>query len=92
MIAYVMVRFTPKDPEKLQQYAASVPPTLAQHGGEVLAKGPLQPLYGNSNYQTQVIIAFPSKEAAIQWYNSEAYQALIPIRDASMNSQFQLLG
>jgi len=92
MTAYIMVRFTPRDEVKLQQYGASVPPILAQYGGEVLAKGPLESLHGKSNYQTQVVITFPSKEAATQWYHSDEYQALVPIRDAGMDSQFQLIG
>lgn len=92
MVAYLIVRSTPKDREKLRHYAAVVPTTLAQHSGEILAKGPLESLHGNSNYKNQVIIAFPSKEKANQWYNSKEYQALIPIRDAGMESQFQLVG
>jgi len=40
----------------------------------------------------QVIIAFPSKEDALHWYHCEEYQALIPIRDAGMDAQFQLIG
>ena len=37
MAAYVSVSFTPKDPERLQQYAAAVPATLAPYHGKVLA-------------------------------------------------------
>ncbi len=92
MPAYIIVSFTPKDPEKLQQYAASVPPTLSTHQGEVVLKGPVESLHGSTGRPMQVIIAFPSKEDATRWYHSEEYQALISTRDAGMDSQFQLIG
>lgn len=92
MTAYIIIGFTPKNPEKLQQYAASVPPTLARHSGEIVVKGPVESLHGDAGYQMQVIVAFPSKEDATRWYNSRDYQALIPVRDAGMDSQFQLIG
>lgn len=92
MPAYLTVRFNPLDPEKLQQYGAAVAATLARHSGEVLAKGPAEHLHGNSGYGMQVILAFPSRDAALAWYRSDEYQALIPTRDAGMDSQFQLVG
>jgi len=92
MTAYVIIEFAPKDPEKLQQYAASVPSTLARHSGEIVIKGPVESLHGDAEYPMQVIVAFPSKEDATQWYHSKDYQALIPVRDAGMDSQFQLIG
>jgi len=38
------------------------------------------------------VIQFPDRESAENWYNSEAYQAIIPTRDQGMNSQFHLVG
>lgn len=92
MPAYVIVGFTPTDVEKLQQYGASVPSILAKYSGEIIAKGKSEQLHGDFGFQMQIIIAFPSKEVASAWYRSDEYQALIPIRDAGMDSQFQLIG
>lgn len=92
MTAYIIVGLTPKDSEKLQQYGAGVPPTLAKYSGEVLVKGPVEKLHGQFNYKTQVILAFPTRENAYNWYHSHDYQALISTRDQGMDSQFQLLG
>ena len=92
MTAYIVVGFTPKDKEKLQQYGASVPSTLAAYEGELLAKGPVDQLYGEPLFTTQVIIAFPSREKASGWYQSAEYQALIPLRNLGMDAQFQLIG
>jgi len=92
MTAYIIVGLTPKDAEKLQQYGASVPPTLAKYSGEVLIKGPVEQLHGQFDYKVQVILAFPSRENAYNWYHSAGYQALISTRDQGMDSQFQLIG
>jgi len=92
MAAYIIVGFTPKDTDKLQQYGASVPTTLAKYSGEILTKGPVEKLHGDFAHKIQVVIAFPSRENALGWYQSEEYQALIPLRDMGMDSQFQLIG
>lgn len=92
MPAYITVNFTPTDKEKLQQYGAAVPATLAKFSGEYLVKGVAEKLSGDNDYQMQVILAFPSKDQATGWYNSPEYQALLPLRDAGMRSQFQLIG
>lgn len=90
--AYVTVNFTPTDKEKLQQYAASLTATLAKHSGEFLVKGVLEKLSGDTDYEMQGILAFPTREQAIGWYYSPDYQALISLCDAGMLSQFQLIG
>lgn len=91
MPAYIIVGATPKDKEKQQVYAASVPETLKLYNGELVAAGPAEQLHGSFEHDTQVILKFASKEAAMTWYNSPEYQALIPNRDEGMISQFQLI-
>ncbi|MBX9913942.1 MAG: DUF1330 domain-containing protein [Pseudomonadaceae bacterium] len=91
MPAYITVNFTPIDKEKLEQYGAAVPATLATYSGEYLVKGPAEQLLGDTDFQMQVILVFPTKELATSWYYSPDYQALMPLRDAGMRSQFQLI-
>jgi len=92
MTAYIIVGLTPKDAEKLHQYGANVPTTLAKYSGEVIVKGPVEQLHGKFDFKVQVILMFPSREHAYNWYHSEEYQRLIPTRDSGMDSQFQLIG
>ncbi len=92
MTAYVIVGFTPKNKELIQEYGAKAAPTIAQFQGEFLAKGISQPLNGKSDYENQVIIAFPTKAFAEDWYSSPQYQALIDLRDQGMDANFQLIG
>ena len=91
MSAYVIVGASPKDKEKQQKYASLVPATLKLYSGELVVVGPAEQLHGSFDYVTQVILKFPSKEAALKWYNSPEYQALIPNRNEGMASQFQLV-
>lgn len=90
--AYIMVGFNPTNQDKLQEYAAQVPATLARFDGEVLAKGPADQLHGEAEHQVQVLLSFPSRQQAHDWYHSDDYQALIPTRNAAMDASFKLLG
>lgn len=92
MTAYIVVDLTPTDTEKLQAYSTKAAETLVEFGGEFIAKGPVTALNGNAPHPTKVIIAFPSKDKAQNWYQSDAYQDIVPLRDAGMNSQFHLIG
>jgi len=92
MSAYIIVGLTPKDAEKLQQYGAGVPSTLAKYSGEVLIKGKVEQLHGKFDHKVQVILEFSSRDDAYNWYHSEEYQALISTRNLGMDSQFQLIG
>ena len=92
MPAYITVQFNPLDQEKLQQYGAAVPSTLAPYSGEYLTKGPVEQLSGSTGFQLQVILVFPSKALAVSWYHSDPYQTLVPLRDGAMSAKFQLMG
>jgi uncharacterized protein (DUF1330 family) len=89
--AYIIVGITPKDIEKLQQYSANVAATLAKFSGEVLIKGKVEQLHGEFEHQVQLILEFPTRDDAYNWYHSDEYQALLPVRDQGMSSQFQLI-
>ncbi|OUR63755.1 hypothetical protein A9Q74_00200 [Colwellia sp. 39_35_sub15_T18] len=91
MTALIIVDLTPINKDKLAAYSAEAAKTLVTYQGEFLSKGPIVSLHGKSAFTTKVIIQFPSSEKALNWYNSEEYQAIIPIRDAGMESQFHLI-
>jgi uncharacterized protein (DUF1330 family) len=91
MPAYITVDFTPTAAQHLQAYGAAVPATLAKFAGEYVVKGPAETLHGDASFSMQVILAFPSKEQALAWYHSNEYQALVPLRDSAMRSQFRIV-
>lgn len=92
MSAIVVVQGTVTDPDKMQEYAAAAGPTVAAHGGELLARGPMSVLSGSSDHKISVVIRFPDAAAARGWYESPEYQALIPTRESALDSVFALVG
>ena len=92
MTAYVAVHATIKDQDKLQEYGGAAVPTLTSFGGELVCRGPSEVLAGSNPHQVMVVLKFPDRAAATAWYNSAAYQALIPTRLAAMDSVFILGG
>ena len=92
MSAFFVVDMTPTDVERLQEYGAAAAAIIARYDGEFVVKGAIEPLNGGSHQQTKVIIQFPDREAALNWYQSDDYQALIPLRDRGMDATFHLVG
>ncbi len=92
MSAYIIVGFTPKDTELLQEYSAKAASTISEFQGEFLAKSITQPLNGKAHPEYQAIISFPARKQAEEWYSSPQYQKLINLRDQGMEANFQLIG
>lgn len=81
MSACVIGHITVKDAEKWAQYRAQVPATLAQWGAELLFRGQTSGVLAGSHAHTDtVVISFPDLASVTGWYQSAAYQALIPLR------------
>ena len=82
MSACVIGHITVKDAEKWAQYRAQVPATLTPWGAELLFRGKVDAvLAGGHPHTDTVVIRFPDAAAVAGWYNSPAYQALIPLRE-----------
>jgi uncharacterized protein (DUF1330 family) len=92
MSAYVVVEFTVKDPDVYREkYAAIAGKTAQEHGAKVLANGNWEILDGETGLSSGVIVQFPDRETALNWYNSPEYQQLIEIRGVAMDTRFRLL-
>ena len=59
-----------------------MPATLATAGGEVVWRGrKVNVLSGEHSHADAVVLRFPDVATVESWYNSAAYQALIPLRE-----------
>ncbi len=86
MSACVIGHITVKDEEKWAQYRAQVPATLAPWGAELLFRGQTGSVLAGSHAHTDtVVIRFPDLASVNGWYQSVAYQALIPLRQQAAN-------
>ncbi len=75
---------TVHDPAGFEAYRAVVMPTIEAFGGRFLVRGgAFSVLEGQWPHQRMAVLEFPSRAAAEDWYNSEAYQAIAGKRQAS---------
>jgi len=82
MTTFFVATATVKDPQKFQEYAKKAGETLVPHQGELVLRGKKDDvLAGHADHQTVGIIKFPSQDALKAWFNSDAYQAIIPLRN-----------
>jgi uncharacterized protein (DUF1330 family) len=76
--AYVIGQISITNPEAYAVYATQVPQTISAFGGQYLVRGGhATQVEGTSQGDRNVVIEFPSREAAEAWYASDAYQSII---------------
>jgi uncharacterized protein (DUF1330 family) len=92
MAAYVLAEVEIANPEGYKEYTAVVPATIAQYGGRFLHRGGgVEVLEGDWPQCRRVIIEFPSKEAALRWWNSPEYEKPKAMRRANSRGRLLLL-
>lgn len=81
MSAYVVGRITVLDAAKWDEYRSRVPATLAPWPAELVFRGERAAVVaGEEAHSDIVVIRFADLAAARGWFESPAYQALIPLR------------
>jgi len=87
MATYVVNELWVEDAGLFQTYVVQVPPTLEPFGGRyVVRSGATEAVEGQPPGRI-VILEFPDRAQALAWRASPAYQAILPIRDASSTSR-----
>lgn len=79
--AYLIGQITITNPQGYQAYASRVPETIANFGGKYLVRGGHSTqVEGQAQGERTVVLEFPSRQAAENWYNSESYQEIVKYR------------
>jgi len=92
MKAYAIVQETVKDPAMFETYRSGVVATLEPFGGKFVVRGGrLTIVEGEWPHPRLVVIEFPSRQAAEDWYKSPAYQKLLPLRLKSAAGNFVIV-
>ena len=92
MPVYLTVTITLKDPEVFTEYGAKARPLFADFGAEPVLVGRVAGhLHGASDHHMEVVARFPDRAALDNWYNSPAYQELIPLRDKGADVVFKIV-
>jgi len=93
MAAYVIVQENMHgDQTPFEEYRKHVIATFEPYGGKFLARGgTVTVLEGAWPSERTVILEFPSRKAAEDWYHSPAYQKILPLRLQCMTSNFVIM-
>jgi uncharacterized protein (DUF1330 family) len=75
------------DLAKMQQYGERVPATMAPFDHHYVVRGGKTQALEGEPPKGIVIIAFDSAEKAREWYDSPAYQAIVPIRQSASKAR-----
>lgn len=73
--AYWIAHVTVTDPEQYKQYAGATPEAFKKYGATVLARAGTSHQMEGEGRPRNVVIEFPSLQAALDCYNSPEYQA-----------------
>jgi len=89
MSAYVIVSYDVTNPEGFGAYPPAALPLIAKHGGEALAVDMAAETREGEARGVQVILRFPSMDAARAFYDDPDYGPVKQIRlDNSTNNSF----
>lgn len=91
MSAYVIARINVNDLEDYQTYASQTVALAEKAGGRFLVKGGTQTSLEGLNPDRHVVIEFPDHETALAWYNSDAYQRILPIALSSSEREIVIV-
>lgn len=91
MSAYLIAFAKAKNAARIPEYSAAAGPTVVAAGGTIISRGKVKALAGSFNADTCLIVKFDNAAAIEAWYQSAAYQALIPLRDEVMDPNFLVL-
>ena len=81
MSGYVIANIDVKKTEAYKEYVSKVKTIVEKFGGEYLVRaGEYTVIDGEWKYPRTVVIKFPTYEKALEWYNSEEYKPVKPIR------------
>jgi uncharacterized protein (DUF1330 family) len=80
MAVYVIGSYDITDPKGFESYAPGVLPLLQKHGAEILAADFESETLEGQPRKVNVVVKFPSAEAARNWYNDPAYGPVKQIR------------
>jgi uncharacterized protein (DUF1330 family) len=88
MSAYVLVEISVHNPQEYEEYKKLSLPSLAPFGGKFIVRGGQTiTLEGDWRPERIVILEFPTKEKALEWWNSDIYAVAKAIRQRTASTK-----
>ena len=92
MPAYVIYQGEVLDPERYEEYKAKAAPSILDAGGRyVIRGGDVEVLEGDAPAGRTVVLEFPDRQAAIDWYRGEAYSQARAMRDGAARAHMYVI-
>lgn len=91
MAAYLIAFAKVKNADRLPEYSSAAAPTLGAAGGSIVTRGKVRTLVGGFSATSCLVVKFADAAAIDAWYQSAAYQKLLPLRDEVMEPNFIVL-
>jgi uncharacterized protein (DUF1330 family) len=90
--AYVIFQADITDEEQYARYRAATPPTIAAAGGRFVVRGgDVTVLEGEAPAGRTVIVEFPDRQTALDWYHGEDYSAARALRQHAATGRMYLV-
>jgi uncharacterized protein (DUF1330 family) len=84
MKAFVIFQAAVLDADRYEKYKIAVAPNITSAGGRYLVRGgDPQSLEGDLPSVRTVILEFPSRQAATEWFQSDEYSGIKKLRDGA---------
>jgi uncharacterized protein (DUF1330 family) len=88
---YIVFKETIHDQDAMNTYSAAAMPAIVGKANVLVVDQQAQVLEGEWSATQTVVLEFESVEAAREWYEGEAYQAAVPLRQAAAETDVVLL-
>ncbi|GMQ23539.1 hypothetical protein Aoki45_02210 [Algoriphagus sp. oki45] len=93
MSAFVLVEVDIYDNEVYDEYKKLTPGSIEPFGGKFVIRGlPVEALEGEWKHDRLVLLEFPDRQKALDWYHSEAYKKAREIRAKGSSANFFIVG
>ena len=89
--AYWIAHVDVRDPERYKDYVATAKPAFEKYGANFLARGGTYEAMEGRGRGRNVVIEFPSLQAARDCYNSADYQAAKAIRQTVADAEMVIV-
>ncbi len=92
MTTYVIYQADILDEVRYEEYKERVSPNIDAAGGRYLVSGGhATPLEGHLPASRTVVVAFPTRQAALDWYTSEEYAAIRKLREGAAQATLYIV-
>jgi uncharacterized protein (DUF1330 family) len=90
--AYVIYQGEVLDPERYDEYKIKAAASILAAGGRYVVRGgDVEVLEGDAPAGRTVVLEFPSRQAAIDWYRSEEYTEIRKIREGAARARMYVV-